>query len=263
MKALRLNKRKIFYSVVMLLFLAGTIKFVSPAATAVFKAGIAKTEKRLPIYCVETDEKKISISFDAAWGADDTDELLRILDENGVKATFFMCGYWVDDFPEEVIKIAMSGHDLGNHSSTHPHMSQLSKEEIKKELTNTHNKVLELTGEEMDLFRPPFGEYTNSVIEAAEELGYYTIQWDIDSLDWKEYGVEHEINQVLNHRHLGNGSIVLFHNDAKYTPQALDPIIKGLKEKGYEIVPLSELIIREIFEINHEGRQLSKSGPKI
>ncbi|OUQ56994.1 polysaccharide deacetylase [Tyzzerella sp. An114] len=208
------------------------------------------------MYCVDTPEKKVAISFDAAWGADDTDELLRILDENDVKTTFFMCGYWVEDYPEEVKKIAEAGHDLGNHSSTHPHMSQMSKEQIKNELMTAHEKVKELTGQDMFLFRPPFGEYDNKVIEAAEECGYYTIQWDVDSLDWKEYGVEHEISQVLNHKHLGNGSIILFHNDAKYTPEALDSIIKGLKENGYEIVPLSDLIIKNDYHIDHEGRQI-------
>ncbi len=218
-----------------------------------------ENNRKLPIYCVDTDEKKVAISFDAAWGADDTDELLRILRENDVKTTFFMCGYWVDDYPEEVMKIASAGHDLGNHSATHPHMSAISKEQIEEELKKTHEKVYDLTGIEMDLFRPPFGEYTNTVIETAQELGYYTIQWDVDSLDWKEYGVEHEINQVLNHKHLGNGSIILFHNDAKYTPAALDSIIKGLKEKGYDIVPLSELIIRENYTIDHEGRQKIKN----
>ncbi len=166
-----------------------------------------------------------------------------------------MCGYWVDDYPEEVKKIAMDGHDLGNHSATHPHMSQLSKEQIKKELIDTHEKVKNLTGYEMELFRPPFGEYNNNVIEAATELDYYTIQWDVDSLDWKELGTEHEMSQVLNHKHLGNGSIILFHNDAKYTPQVLDGIIKGLKEKGYEIVPISGLIHRDNFYMDHEGRQ--------
>ena len=169
-----------------------------------------------------------------------------------------MCGYWVDDFPEEVKKIAEDGHDLGNHSATHPHMSQLSKEQIKQELTAAHEKVKNLTGVDMDLFRPPFGEYDNKVIEAAQETGYHTVQWDVDSLDWKELGTEAEINQVLNHKHLGNGSIILFHNDAKYTPQVLDTIIKGLKEKGYEIVPISELILRGDYEMDHEGRQKLK-----
>ncbi|GFI62505.1 peptidoglycan-N-acetylglucosamine deacetylase [Clostridiales bacterium] len=169
-----------------------------------------------------------------------------------------MCGYWVDKYPDEVKKIAEAGHDLGNHSATHPHMSQLSKEQIKTELNNTGAKVKALTGVDMDLFRAPFGEYTNNVISAAEECGYYTVQWDIDSLDWKEYGTESEINQVLNHKHLGNGSIILFHNDAKYTPEALGTIIKGLKDKGYEIVPISELILRENYTINSEGRQIAE-----
>lgn len=118
----------------------------------------------------------------SSWGADDTDELLKILKENDVKTTFFMCGYWVRDYPQEVQKIAADGHDLGNHSATHPHMSQLSKEEIKRELQQTHDKVKQLTGVEMNLFRPPFGEYDNKVIEAAEESNYYTIQWDVDEI---------------------------------------------------------------------------------
>jgi peptidoglycan/xylan/chitin deacetylase (PgdA/CDA1 family) len=79
-----------------------------------------------------------------------------------------------------------------------------------------------------------------------------------DSLDWKGYGVQDEIKRVLNHKHLGNGSIILFHNDAKYTPQALDTILKGLKEKGYEIVPVSELIYKDNYKIDHEGRQFAE-----
>lgn len=235
---------------------AVAVKAAPPAAKAVFSVA-SNSERLLPIYCVETEKPQIAISFDAAWGADDTDTLLQILEENDVKTTFFMCGYWVDKYPEEVKKIAEAGHDLGNHSATHPHMSQLSKEQIKEELITTGNKIEELTGVKSELFRPPFGEYTNDVISAAEECGYYTIQWDVDSLDWKEYGAQEEISKVLNHKKLGNGSIILFHNDAKYTPQALDSIIKGLKEKGYEIVPISELIMRENYTINAEGRQIS------
>ena len=219
-------------------------------------SAMSNANKKLPIYCVGTDEKKMAISFDAAWGADDTDELLRILNENDVKTTFFMCGYWVEKYPKEVMKIALEGHDLGNHSSTHPHMNQLTKSQIKKELQDAHKKVYQLTGYEMDLFRPPFGEYNNTVLEVAEEEGYYVVQWDVDSLDWMEYGVQAEIDRVLNHKNLRDGSIVLFHNDAKYTPAALDIIIKGLKEKGYEIVPISELIHRQGYYMDHEGRQI-------
>lgn len=247
------------------LALAGVLLFSAvlsfpPAVAKVANFVSANAERKLPIYCVQTEEPKISISFDAAWGADDTDELLRILAENEVKATFFLCGYWVDKYPEEVKKIAEAGHDLGNHSMTHPHMNQLSAEQITKELQECHQRVKDLTGIEMDLFRPPFGEYDNHVIETAQANGYYTIQWDIDSLDWKEHGPEAEINQVLNHKHLGNGSIILFHNDAKYTPQVLGTILKGLKDKGFTLVPLSELIYRENYKMDHEGKQIPLTG---
>lgn len=240
------------------ILLLGLVFVLTPTAEKVGAFAAANLERKLPIYCVQTDEPKVSVSFDAAWGADDTDELLRILKENDVKATFFLCGYWVEKYPEEVKKIAEAGHDLGNHSATHPHMSQLSSEQITEELRKCHENVKELTGIEMDLFRPPFGEYDNEVIETATANGYHTIQWDIDSLDWKEQGTQAEINQVLNHKHLGNGSIILFHNDAKYTPQVLDTILKGIKEKGYTIVPISELIHRGEYEMDHEGRQIPK-----
>lgn len=237
--------------------LLGLVFLLPPAAERVSSFASTNLERKLPIYCVQTDEPKVSVSFDAAWGADDTDELLRILKENNVKATFFLCGYWVEKYPDEVKKIAESGHDLGNHSATHPHMSQLTAEQISDELQKCHQNVKDLTGIEMDLFRPPFGEYDNEVIETAAANGYHTIQWDIDSLDWKEQGAQAEINQVLNHKHLGNGSIILFHNDAKYTPKVLDTILKSLKEKGYEIVPVSELIHRGEYKMDHEGRQIS------
>lgn len=255
-KTFKLSPKNILIAFALAITAAVAVKAAPPAAKAVFSVA-SNSERLLPIYCVETEKPQVAISFDAAWGADDTDTLLQILEENDVKTTFFMCGYWVDKYPEEVKKIAEDGHDLGNHSATHPHMSQLSKEQIKEELITTGNKIEELTGVKSELFRPPFGEYTNDVISAAEECGYYTIQWDVDSLDWKEYGVQEEISKVLNHKKLGNGSIILFHNDAKYTPQALDSIIKGLKEKGYEIVPISELIMRENYTINAEGRQVS------
>lgn len=259
LKTIRLRRKTIGAVALGALLLCVGAHFVPPAAASVAAVVTGNAERKLPIYCVQTEKPQIAVSFDAAWGADDTDELLRILAENEVKATFFLCGYWVEKYPEEVKKIAAAGHDLGNHSATHPHMSQLTAEQITQELQACHEKVKALTGVEMELFRPPFGEYDNEVIETAEANGYYTIQWDVDSLDWKEQGAEAEISQVLNHKHLGNGSILLFHNDAKYTPQVLDTILKGLQEKGYEIVPISELILRGEYEMDHEGRQMPKT----
>lgn len=214
--------------------------------------------KELPIYCVETEKPQISISFDAAWGNEDTQQILDILKKHQVKTTFFMTGGWVESYPEDVKKILEDGHDLGNHSENHKQMSTLSQTECREEIMKVHEKVKELTGYEMDLFRPPYGDYNNQVINVTYACGYYPIQWDVDSLDWKDYGVEEIINTVCNHKNLGNGSIILCHNGAKYTAQALDEMLTTLKEKGYEIVPLSQLIYKEEYHMNHEGRQIKK-----
>ena len=186
--------------------------------------------RELPIYCVQTDQKKVALSFDAAWGNEDTAKILEILKKHNVHVTFFMTGGWVENYPEDVKAILAAGHDLGNHSENHKNMSQLSVSDQEQELMKVHNKVKELTGYEMFLFRPPYGDYDNSVILTSRKCGYYPIQWDVDSLDWKDYGVDDIINRVVNHKHLGNGSIILCHNGAKYTAQALDGLLTGLKE---------------------------------
>lgn len=213
--------------------------------------------RELPIYCVDTEENKVALSFDAAWGNEDTRRILDILAAHDVHATFFMTGDWVESYPEDVKAIYEAGHDLGNHSANHRNMSELSEEECRQELMEVHDEVKELTGYEMFLFRPPYGDYDNEVIRTAGECGYYSIQWDVDSLDWKDYGVDSIIKTVTQHKHLGNGSIILCHNGAKYTAEALDALIEGLQEEGYEIVPVSQLILRENYHMDHEGRQIS------
>lgn len=214
-------------------------------------------DRELPIYCVETDKKVVALSFDAAWGNEDTRVLMDILAKYNVKVTFFMTGGWVEKYPEDVKYIAEQGHDLGNHSLTHPEMSKLTTDQIREELLAVHNKVKELTGIEMELFRPPYGDYDNEVVTTAAELGYYTIQWDVDSLDWKDYGVDSIIKTVCNHKNLKNGSIILMHNGATYTPEALESVITGLLDQGYEIVPISELIIRGSYHLDHTGMQIA------
>lgn len=139
--------------------------------------------RELPIYCVETPEKKIALSFDAAWGNEDTGKILEILQKQDVHVTFFMTGGWVESYPDDVKAILAAGHDLGNHSENHKNMSQLSDQEKKDELMKVHTKVQELTGYEMFLFRPPYGDYDNAVVNVAKDCGYYTIQWDVDTLD--------------------------------------------------------------------------------
>ena len=206
---------------------------------------------------METDEKKIAISFDAAWGAEYTDEILDILKKRNIKTTFFLVGFWVDKYPEQVKRIASEGHEIGNHSTTHPHMSQLSSEQIRMEIETTQKKIEELAGDRaVKLFRPPFGDYNDRLILTCREMGFYPIQWDVDSLDWKEYGVDHMFNQVI--KKVRSGSIVLFHNNAKYIVQALPLILDHILEEGYSIVPISELIYKDNYYIDHTGRQKKK-----
>ena len=213
--------------------------------------------RELPIYCVQTEKPQIALSFDAAWGNEDTAKILEILKKHNVKVTFFMTGGWVEAYPDDVKAILADGHDLGNHSENHKNMSQLSDSECEEELMAVHRKVQELTGYEMFLFRPPYGDYDNDVIKVAKKCGYYPIQWDVDSLDWKDYGVDSIIKTVTEHKHLGNGSIILCHNGAKFTAQALDTLITTLEKKGYEFVPISELIYKDNYHLDHEGRQIS------
>ena len=244
---------KIITMATALLVLGGTIgiKQAVPTSSTV-------GDRELPIYCVETDEKKISLTFDAAWGNEDTKQIMDILNKHDVKVTFFMTGGWVEQFPDDVKMIYENGHDLGNHSQNHKNMSQITDSEKESELMSVHEKVKELTGYEMFLFRPPYGDYDNAVVKTAKKCGYYTIQWDVDSLDWKDYGVDSIIKTVTQHKALGNGSIILCHNGAKYTAQALDTMITTLKEAGYTFVPLSELIYKDNYYMNHEGRQIMK-----
>ncbi len=141
--------------------------------------------RELPIYCVETQEPKIALSFDAAWGNEDTADILAILAKHDVKVTFFMTGGWVESYPDDVKAILAAGHDLGNHSENHKNMSQISDTDKKEELMSVHSKVKELTGYDMFLFRPPYGDYDNAVVKVAKECGYFTIQWNVDTLDIK------------------------------------------------------------------------------
>lgn len=223
--------------------------------TGLLTGSYVKEAKKLPIYCVKTEEKKVALTFDGAWGNEDTSTLLEILERQNVKVTFFFTGGWMEKFPDDVKTILAAGHEIGNHSENHKQMSTLTKEQCKEELTKAHEKIKTLTGIDMNLFRPPFGDYDDVVIEAANELGYHVIQWDVDSLDWKDYGKDSIIHTVVDHKHLGNGSIILMHNGAKYTKDALEALIMGVREKGFTFVKVSELIYTNNYKLDHEGRQ--------
>lgn len=248
----RLFKSGVFWMAVILCFFLMTMYIPT-----VVSVSTSSGSKELPIYSVETDKKVVALSFDAAWGNEDTQAILDILKKHDIKATFFMTGDWVENFPDDVKRIAADGHDLGNHGENHLNMCEISESEGQFELTTVGDKVKELTGIEMKLFRAPYGAYNNQVVNLAESKGYYTIQWDVDSLDWKDYGVDSIVDKVVNNKNLKNGSIILMHNGAKFTKDALEQVIVGLKNKGYEIVPISQLIYTSDYHMDHTGRQIS------
>lgn len=216
-------------------------------------AVIAVKNKKVPVYCVQTEEKKIAISFDCAWGTEHTDDILNACDDYGIKVTFFAVEFWVKKNPEYVKKIVSKGHEMGTHSSTHSYMSKLSKEKIKQELASSKSAIEEITGKDVILFRPPYGDYNNTLIECAEEAGLYTIQWDVDSLDWKDLSAKDIAYRVINK--VKNGSIILCHNNGLHTAESLPIIFEFLTNKGYSFVPVSELIYKENYVIDQTGRQ--------
>jgi len=211
----------------------------------------------IPIYSVENEDNKVAITFDCAWGAKDIPVILNVLKEKEVKATFFLVGEWVKRNPEETKMIAEQGHDVANHSENHFKMSTLNMDKIKKEITDCSKTIEDATGFPTNLFRAPYGDYNNNVISAARQIDHYTIQWSLDSLDWKP-GISQEtiIERVLN---VQSGDILLFHNDTSHTNKILGNVIDIIKEKGLIPVPVSQLIIKENYEIKHDGRQIKKS----
>ena len=217
-------------------------------------SAFAGNERLLPIYCVETEKKQIAISFDAAWGNDDTQQLIDILAEYKVPATFFVVGAWVDKYPESVKALSEAGHQIQNHSNTHPHMPQLSKTQMMDEINSCNKKIEDITGKCPTLLRAPYGDYDNVLIETVKGMNMNTIQWDVDSLDWKETATAGSICDRVTSK-VKPGSIVLFHNDAENTPEALPEILKCLKDEGYEFVFISDLILKDNYEIDHTGMQ--------
>lgn len=214
-----------------------------------------KSNKLLPIYKVATDEKKLAISFDASWGATRTDRILDILDEYGVKTTFFLVNIWLEDYPDKAREIVARGHEIGMHSVSHPDFRKLNSEQIKKELLDNQKMIKDITGFEADLFRPPFGAYNNKLIQICSELNIYPIQWSIDSLDWKNISTADMVKRVTK---ADAGDIVLFHNDGANTPDALAEILKNFKERGLKVVPISELIYKNNYYIDVNGVQHTK-----
>jgi polysaccharide deacetylase family sporulation protein PdaB len=209
--------------------------------------------RRVPIYNVDTTEKQVAISFDAAWGADKTLEIIDVLNEYNATATFFLVGFWVDKYPEMVKAIDEAGLEIGTHSNTHPDMVKLSKESMQTELTTCMNKITAITGKEVNVFRPPYGSYNNSLLEVCDSLGLKAIQWDVDSLDWKGLSAGEVTKRVMDRAK--NGSIILMHNNADNVVDSARLTLDWLTKSGYKVTSVGELIYNEDYYIDVNGVQ--------
>lgn len=251
-----LNKDKILAYVVSVLTVITLFGIANLTSNYEIVETSSSVTANLPIYNVQTQEKKIAFTMNCAWSAEDIDDILETLKNNEVKITFFMVGEWIDKNPEAVKKIHEAGHEIGNHSNTHPHVKNLTYEQNLEEIKKCSEKIEQLTGQKTILYRAPYGEYNDNVIKVSSENGYYSIQWSKDTLDYQALTGEQMWKRI--EENLQNGDIILSHNGTAHTSDSLDMIIKNIKEKGFEIVKVSDLIYKENYEINNNGTQIKK-----
>lgn len=251
MKLYVFTLKKLVAGIAAIVCLVALISLNYNSSVAVFRS---QSIKELPIYCVDTSKKICALTFDAAWGAEDTDKLIEILGKYDAKATFFVVGDWVKKFPEEVKRLHDAGHDVMNHSDTHKYMTKLDNASLIAEVENCSDKIEKVTGVRPTLFRAPYGDYDSRVVAKLLEKGYFTIQWDVDSLDWKDLSAQDIFTRVTDKTK--NGSVILFHNAAKNTPEALPKILEKLKKDGYEFVKINEMIYKDNYYIDNTGKQI-------
>jgi peptidoglycan/xylan/chitin deacetylase (PgdA/CDA1 family) len=213
----------------------------------------------IPIYSVDTQgEKLVALTFDAAWGATRTLSILDILDQNEVKATFFLTNIWMKEYPDMVKAIAQRGHELALHSDSHPNLTKISAGQLELEIENNRQLLRELTGIEGKAFRPPFGAYDNRLIAVLMNKGLYPVQWSADSLDWKEISAQDML--VKLQKEISPGGIVLFHNDGLHTPEALPSLIEYLIDQGYRFATIKDLVYSEPWVVDQQGVQRKLAG---
>ena len=217
---------------------------------------LGNSSRLVPVYRVECEEKQVAISFDAAWGADKTQEIIDVLKEYNCGGTFFLVGFWVDKYPDMVKAIDEAGLEIGTHSNTHPDMAKLSESTIRSELETSVNKITNITGKPVEVFRPPYGSYNNTLIKTCESLNLIPIQWDVDTLDWKGLTAGEVTKRVMDKTQ--NGSIILMHNNADHVIDSLRLTLDYLTRSGYKVTSVGNLIYKQDYTIDANGIQHKK-----
>lgn len=211
----------------------------------------AVSERKIPVYRVVTDEKKVAVTFNCAWDDSSTDSVLRTLKERGVHCTFFFVGDYARKYPEDVRKIVNGGHEPANHSDRHFSPLKQTYAELLDDIATCSDTIKNLTGKDCKLYRAPSGEYNNDAINAAESLGMTAVQWNVDSIDWKDKTPAEMIEKIRTKT--VDGSVILFHLGKANTAEALPEIIDSLQECGYTLVTVSELLPDGEYEILPDG----------
>lgn len=243
-----------FVLVVLLAAVLLAISFNGVSSAQVF---FGYNAKLVPVYSVETEKKQVAISFDAAWGADKTQGIMDILEEYDAGGTFFLVGFWVDKYGDLVKEIDERGFEIGTHSNTHPDMTKLSADAMEKELTTCVDMIENITSKNVELFRPPYGAYNDTLIKTSEKLGLIPIQWSVDSLDWKGISAQEITTRIINN--VKNGSIILCHNNSDHILDALPMILDRLTAQGYTVTSVGDLVYKENYEIDRQGVQKLKN----
>lgn len=243
--------------VLLVTILAGVLIGMAVYSTSAESVYFGYASRKVPIYAVQTDSKKICITFDAAYGSDETIKIINILKEKNVKATFFLVGFWVEKYPNLVKLLDESGIEIGTHSNTHPFMSKLSADQCRVELETSKNLITNITGKPVTIFRPPYGDYNDTLLNVCDELNLKAIQWSVDSLDWKGLNTSQMLARITPD--IAGGRIILFHNNSDHIVEALPVIIDTLTEQGYELVRISDLIYDSNYTINNNGIQIKNN----
>lgn len=246
------------------IFIAGIVLIAVLLSIIVFTIGSHSLngERELPICSVQREQKMASITFDIVQGNDDTQQIIDILGKYNIKATFFVVGEWVDTYPESVKALSGAGHEVMNLSNTYAHLSNLSQEVIIADVEACNDKLEAVTGMRPTLIRPPYDEYSGTLISAVRSIGVEPILWDVDSRDQEGIEASGMLKEVTSN--VQAGSIIRFHMNSPHTPEALPDIIKSLLLDGYCFVPVSQLLLPEPYTIDQKsGRQLSSSTKSL
>ncbi len=247
-----IKKSTLIRAAVFVLLVVGVIVYTQIAIGGV--TPVISQAEAMPICRVETNDMAVALTFDTAFGETDyTGDILRELKKESVRATFCVMGLWAAENVDAIKSIANDEHEIVSHSMYHTRYPDMTQNEIIEDADEAAALISETTGYETRIVRLPYGAFDTPSILALEEQGYVPVKWSLDSKDWKGYDAQKLTNEVLSV--VKGGDIIMFQNNMSQTPKALGGIILGLRERGFKIVTLSEMLIDDNYLVDEKGTQ--------